>query len=317
MLGELNTNEQSVLGSIFLSEDALEKAVAALSVDDFTDYRNQIIWRHVLQLHNAGRPANNPELLVTSLRNTIDRAGQSDLDHAGGLVYIGTIIDSVAVAHHVSYLIAEVLKASTVRRLKAVGREITAKAEQHPLNEDTADLVSQCEQLVSDAFDRSAKTGGNHNSLRELLEHALERIDQRRNGICNSGLSTGFTGLDKIMGGLRPGELIVLGARPGCGKSALAMNLAHNMTAHHKRRVMLISLEMSSTEIADRMLGSAAKVNTHRMRNGSLTAGDRESIVAAYGLMSTASLFIDDKPSCTCAQISSQARSIKRRHGLD
>jgi replicative DNA helicase len=131
----------------------------------------------------------------------------------------------------------------------------------------------------------------------------------------SGGAETGFTNFDEMTGGLHSGELIILAARPSMGKTALAMNIGEHVSINQKLPVLFVSLEMSGIELADRMLCSLARVNGHRLRNGTISADDRERLIRKANEISTAPLFVDDSPSRTVSEIAATARRIKRREG--
>jgi replicative DNA helicase len=144
---------------------------------------------------------------------------------------------------------------------------------------------------------------------------AMERLDARIAGTHTAGgCDYGFRELDAKTAGLHQGELVILAARPSMGKTALAMNIAENVAHQQNVPVLFVSLEMSSLELADRLLCSVARVNGHRLRNGTVSQEDRLRLVDTAEMLSRAPLFVDDSPSRTVTEIAAAARRIKRRH---
>jgi len=149
-----------------------------------------------------------------------------------------------------------------------------------------------------------------------VLLKAMERIDQRMRGTLGTdAVETGFADLDKLTGGLHNSELIILAARPSMGKTALAMNIAENVSIHQAVPTLFVSLEMSSMELADRLLCSVGRINGHRLRNGTLPQDERRRLVETAGKVSRGKLHVDDSPSRTVTEIAAAARRIKRVEG--
>jgi replicative DNA helicase len=149
------------------------------------------------------------------------------------------------------------------------------------------------------------------------MNRALERLDQRMKGTHTAGgIFTGYTDLDEITGGLHDSELIILAARPSMGKTAFAMNIAEHAAVVEKKPVLFVSLEMSALELADRLLCSAARVNGHRLRNGTISNDDRRKLMEKATQISSCKLFVDDTPSRTMTEIAANARRLKRKDGL-
>jgi len=153
-------------------------------------------------------------------------------------------------------------------------------------------------------------------SINEVLIEAMERIDQRIRGtLTTNAVETGFVDLDTLTGGLHNSELVILAARPSMGKTAFAMNIAENVAVNQAVPTLFVSLEMSSMELADRLLCSVGRINGHRLRNGTLPQDERRRLVATAGKLSQAKLYVDDSPSRTVTEIAAAARRIQRREG--
>jgi replicative DNA helicase len=150
-----------------------------------------------------------------------------------------------------------------------------------------------------------------------VLDESLQRIDARmQHDHARGGLETGFDDYDDLTGGLHKSELIILAARPSMGKTALAMNMAEHVAVRCQKPVLFVSLEMSAIELGDRLLCSAARVNSKRLRNGTITNSERELLVQTAAEISQAPLFVDDTPSRNMTEIAATARRLKRREDL-
>ena len=144
----------------------------------------------------------------------------------------------------------------------------------------------------------------------------MDRLDARMRGEhMSGGVETGFKDLDALTGGLHNSELVVVAARPSMGKTAFAMNVAENVVRQQDEPTLFVSLEMSSLELADRLLCSAAGVNGHRLRNGTISQSDRQKLVKMAAEISQKPLFVDDSPARTVSEIAAAARRIRRREG--
>ena len=156
-------------------------------------------------------------------------------------------------------------------------------------NHESKQLLSQAEQKIFGILDgRGSSTVSN---IREILHEAMDRIDARMKGEHTlGGVDSGFTDLDELLGGLHNSELIILAARPSMGKTAMAMNIAEHVTMRQQVPTLFVSLEMSSIELADRMLCSVAQVNGHRLRNGTISNEDRARLIEKAGEVSQAPL---------------------------
>ena len=178
---------------------------------------------------------------------------------------------------------------------------------------DCRALLSQAEQKVFNIAD--ARGGQTVSKLDEILHKAMDRMEARMSGEqTEDGVETHFTELDRMMGGFHANELLILAARPSMGKTALAMNIAENVVHLGKAPVLFISLEMSQLELCDRLLCSAARVNGHKMRNGTISNDDRAKLVEKAGELAVAPLYVDDSPTRTVSEIASAARRIQRTH---
>jgi len=301
--------EECVLGSIILLPDVLDDVILTLRPEDFYDDAHRKLFHQMLELHNSGR-----KIDVTLLSEYLKEAG--DWDFVGGAPFLAKIARSVPhAAHAVSY--AEIVrKKATSRNLIMAATEILQDAYQEQSKPE--ELIGQAEQKIFSILD--GREDRNLSSMQEIVTSAMERIDARLRGEhANDGVLTGYTDLDEMTGGFHGSELLILAARPSMGKTAFAMNIAENIAVHDKVSVLFISLEMSSVELCDRLLCSVARVNGHRLRNGTLSNEDRGRLIERSALVSEAPLFVDDSPSRTVAEIAASARRIirsERRLGL-
>lgn len=295
--------EQGVLGSILLLPEACDEVSLIVRPDDFFDEGNRCLFTHMQAMHDAGG-----KIDVTLLVDRLKTSGHYET--IGGAAYLYKISQAVPNAAHARYYAGIVREKSTLRSLINASTEILRQAyeEQH----EARQLVSEAEQKIFSILDQRSATSVN--SIRDVLHEAMDRLDARMRGEqTQDAVDTGFTELDRLTGGLHNSELAILAARPSMGKTALAMNIAEYVAVELRRPVLFVSLEMASVELADRLLCSAAQVDGHRLRNGTLSNVDKLRLVEKAGEISQAPLFVDDSPSRKVSEIAAAARRIKRR----
>jgi replicative DNA helicase len=297
--------EQGVLGSILLMPDACDEVSMILRPDDFFDEANRCLFTHMQEMHEAGG-----KIDVTLLVARLKKAGHYET--VGGGAYLYKISQAVPNAAHARYYADIVREKSTLRTLINASTDILRQA--YEARGDARHLVSEAEQQIFAIVDH--RSTSSVSSIRDILHIAMDRLDARMRGEqTDDSVDTGFTDLDRLMGGLHNSELIILAARPSMGKTAFAMNIAEYVSVELRRPTLFVSLEMSSVELADRLLCSAALVDGHRLRNGTLANTDKLRLVEKAGEISLAPLFVDDSPSRTVSEIAAAARRIKRREG--
>ncbi|MCH2123811.1 MAG: replicative DNA helicase [Pirellulaceae bacterium] len=297
--------EMAVLGSMLIKPDVCDDLALLLRADDFYDDANAKLFSSMMTLHDAGRKI-DVRLLVDQLKTA------GDFELVGETAYLARVADSVPHAAHATYYAEIIRQKSTYRSLIEASTDILRDAyeESHPSRE----LLSQAEQRIFSILD--GRGGSTVSSMTDVLHEAMDRLDAKLRGEHdNRGVDTCFVDLDEQLGGLHNSELIILAARPSMGKTAFAMNIAEHVSVQGKTPVLFVSLEMSNMELADRLLCSYARVNGHRLRNGTISQSDRKRLVEKASELSEAPLFVDDSPSRTVTEIAAAARRIRRRDG--
>lgn len=297
--------EKAVLGSIIALPRVLDE-IPWLHPGDFLDAEHGTLYAVLREIHDNGKPAGDAALIVAALKKA--KAWGST-----GAAWLSSIINAVPNGAHGEYHAAEVRRCSTLRKLIEAGSDIVSDA--YSPDADPAEQLSRAEAAVYAIQDRRAAS--RTTPVKNILADAMERMEARQRGdVLEGSVLTGFTDLDAMLGGLRGSELIILAARPGLGKTACAMNIAEHVAIDQQLPVLFVSLEMSSMELGDRLLCSVARVNSHRLRNGTISGEDRRSLVEKAGFISEAPLHIDDSPSMRMSEIASSARRVSRRGGL-
>lgn len=293
-----------VLGSVLILPEVLDEVAMLVRPDDFYDDANRKLYATLREMHDDGEKI-DVTLLVSRLKR------QEQYDAIGGPAYLGRLSQAVPNAAHAVYYGQIVAEKATYRKLIESSTEILSDA--YEQTQEARDLVSQAEQKIFAIMD--GRSSNSVSSISDVLHNAMDRIDARLAGEhIDGGVETGFVDFDDMTGGLHNSELIILAARPSMGKTALAMNIAQHAAIEVHAPVLFISLEMSAIELADRMLCSLAKVNGHRLRNGTIGNDDRIRLGQKANEISQSPLYVDDSPSRTVSEIAAAARRIKRRH---
>lgn len=295
--------EIGVLGSMVLLPDSCDDVINVCQADDFYDPAHQCLFSHIVDMHSNGSKFD-----ITLLRERLISA--NDYEKVGGAGYLAKIFTAVANAAHATYY-------AKIVREKALTRNIihTCNGILNHAYDASIDSDSQLAFAEQEIFAIGEKRQANNVvEAYQAMHMALDRLDQRMQGQQIEGtIDTGFTDIDKLTGGLHAAELVILAARPSMGKTAFAMNIAEYVSIVSQLPVLFVSLEMSAIELIERLLCSLARVNGHRLRNGSLTAEEKKRFVDQATRNSKAPLLIDDSPSRTVAQIAATARRIKKR----
>ena len=298
--------EQSVLGGMLLSKDAIADVVESLRASDFYKPAHETIYEAILSLYGHGSPAD-----AITVADELKKRGE--LTRVGGASYIHTLIASVPTAANAQYYAEIVKEHAIMRRLIEAGTKI---AQLGYANETEVDaLVDQAQAEIYAVTDGNAKE--DYVSFSEALEATMREIDANSNrpdGVY--GVPTDFIELDELTGGLHGGQMIVIAARPGVGKSTLALDIARSAAIHHHMATVFFSLEMSRTELAMRILSAEGKISMGRLKKGDLDTQGWTNLATLQGRIDSAPLFIDDSPNMTLMEIRAKCRRLKQRNDL-
>ena len=298
--------EKKLLSAMMLKRGMVIPTVAnILTADDFYRPENKIIFRALMNIYNRGTP---PDILFL----------ENELRHSGELTqikrsYLFSIVDQEFTTARAEAQAELIKEKAILRRLILAGEEITdeARDERNAVEE----VLESAEQKILSV---TSKT--NKNSF-ELLPQVLKKSFERIQHIHNNpgelvGVTTGLADLNKITNGLHKSDLILLAARPSMGKTALALNIAMN-AARADKVVALFSLEMSKTQLGNRLLSTASGVNSLHLNTGNLSDNDMVALIDALEELSRLNLFIDDTPGISLFETRAKARRLKHEHGLD
>jgi replicative DNA helicase len=298
--------EQSVLGAMLLSKDAIADVVEALRGADFYRPANELIFDAVLDLYGRGEPAD-----AVTVSAELTRRGS--LGQAGGAPYLHTLTAAVPVAANAGYYAEIVREKSILRRLIGAGTRIVQSG--YAAEGDVDDVVDRAQAEVYAVSERRAAE--DYAPLSELMEATIDELEAigNRDGQL-AGVPTGFAELDSLTNGLHPGQMIIVAARPAIGKSTIGLDIARSASIRHGLTSVIFSLEMSRTEITMRLLSAEARIRLKNMRDGTMSDDDWQRLVRKMGEVSEAPLFIDDSPNLTMMEIRAKARRLKQRHDL-
>jgi replicative DNA helicase len=295
--------EQSVLGGMLLSKDAIADVIEILRERDFYRPAHEIIYDTVLDLYGRGEPAD-------AVTVSAELTKRGEIARAGGAPYLHTLISSVPTAANAGYYAKIVRERAIMRRLVEAGTKIVQLG--YSPEGDVDDCVDQAQ--VYSVTERRANE--DYVQLSTLLPQALDEIEAISKGVGAEGVKTGFKDLDTLTNGLHPGNMIVLAARPAVGKSTLGLDIARYASIHGGNTSVIFSLEMSRSEITMRMLSAEARVGLNNIRAGNLSDEEWSRLARRMGEISAAPLFIDDSPNLSLMEIRAKARRLKQRHDL-
>lgn len=290
--------EASLLGAILIDSDAIVKIADTVSVDDFYEERHRRIYEAVTQLYEKHSPID-----VLTLADQLK--GTGFLDMVGGSAYLTELTNFVPTATHVEQYAHIVAQKALRRRLIKASQDISGLG-----YDEARSLQELIEEAESKLFEVSQKhIKQDIASLESVLSESFDRLDELHKDKGKiRGVPTGYKDMDNVLAGLQRSDLFVLAARPSMGKTALALNLAHNIAVKSELPVLIFSLEMSKEQLVDRLLAMESGVDAWALRTGNLTDADFEKIGQAMGTLSEAQIFIDDSPGITVSDLRTKAR---------
>ena len=298
--------EQSVLGAMLLSKDAIADVVETIRGGDFYRPAHETIFDAILDLYGRGEP-------VDAVTTVAELTRRGELARIGGATYLHTLSAGVPIAANAGYYAGIVREKAVLRRLVDAGTRIVQMG--YRGEGDVDDVVDRAQAELYGATE--TRTSEDYAPLRDIMPTTLDEIEANhsRDGSM-SGVPTGFADLDELTNGLHGGQMVVVAARPAVGKSTLALDLCRAASVHHQMASVIFSLEMTRSEISMRLLSAEARIPLNHMRNGHMTEEEWERLARKMNQVSTAPLFIDDSPNMTMMEIRAKARRLKQRHDL-
>ncbi|OHV03711.1 replicative DNA helicase [Mycobacterium talmoniae] len=300
--------EQSVLGGMLLSKDAIADVLERVRPGDFYRPAHQNIYDAILDLYGRGEPAD-----AVTVAAELDRRGL--LRRIGGAPYLHTLISTVPTAANAGYYAGIVAEKALLRRLVEAGTRVVQYGYAGAEGADVAEIVDRAQAEIYDVADR--RLSEDFVPLEDLLQPTMDEIDAiASHGGIARGVPTGLIELDNITTGLHPGQMIIIAGRPGLGKSTLGLDILRSCSIKHRMASVIFSLEMSKSEIVMRLLSAEANVKLADMRSGQMNDDDWTRLARRMSEISQAPLYIDDSPNLTMMEIRAKARRLKQKADL-
>lgn len=299
--------ERAVLGALMIDPDAIVKVANFLRAQDFYRERHGWIYDAMTSLNERREP-----LDFVTLTDELERRGQ--LEEVGGPAYLTDLIASTPTAIYVDHYARIVERTAVLRRLISAAGKIAELA--YDESQDMDEVVDRAEQIIFGISE--SRIHRDLTPIRAIISDVVERIDfLTRNRDTLMGVPTGFTLLDRILGGLQKSDLLILAARPGMGKSSLALSIALNAARRNNARVAYFSLEMSNEQLVQRLLSMETAIDSHRLRMGDINEEEWPILLEAANMLAAAPIFVDDTPGVTVNDLRTKARRLYAENGLD
>lgn len=290
--------EMSVLGCAFLGGNLVDKIVEEMHAEMFFDERNKVLFNAIVQLHNEKNPVD-----ITTIKNELDKVKKLNIV---GLDYLTDVIDSVAISSNLDYYISIVKENALRRNLIETATDIVSKA----YDEDNLNLLlDNSEQEILNVV-RNRSTG-DFLSIKDVLRSAQEKLEElAKTKKVVTGLETGFYDFDKITTGFQPGEMIILAARPGMGKTALALNMATYAASTTKKAIAMFCLEMPADMLVNRMIASVGGIDSYKLQTGQMQDNDWKKYNEAMSQLADTNMYIEDNSGVTVSEIRAKCRRL-------
>ncbi len=299
--------EEAVLGSILIDPEAMLRVASFLAPEHFYVLKHQWVYRAMLQLHERREP-------IDLLTVTRELANAGHLDEIGGEAFIAYLTSTVPTALNVEAYARAVESLAIRRRMIAAASEIARTAYDQSLT-----IEQVIEKSEATLFDVTEKHGERHMvTMRKAVSDFYERLEYLHEHRDEPlGIPTGYPDLDRLTGGLQKGDLIIIAARPGVGKTSLMLNIAHNAAFKHRQRVAIFSLEMSIEQLTQRFIASSSGIDAQRLRIADLRDEEFGVLTRVATQLAELPIFLDDTPSLSPLALRTKARRLYQEHGLD
>ena len=297
--------EEAVLGAMLIDEKGVNEIIELLSPEVFYKRSHQLIYESIERLFRESEPI---DLLTVSA----DLKKNKNFEPAGGDFYLISLSQKVSSSAHIEFHSRIILQKYIQRKLITISNEIIQKS--YNESTDVMDLLDEAESKLYDVAQGNIKTSTE--SAQNLVIRAKARIEEiaKQEGL--SGVSTGFEKLDKLTSGWQPSDLVIIAARPGMGKTALALSMARNISVQQQIPVAFFSLEMSSVQLITRLISSETGLSSDKLRTGKLADHEWQQLNIKVSDLESSPLFIDDSPSLTIFELRAKARRLASSHGI-
>ncbi len=298
--------EASVLGGMLIDPTATPRALESLDASMFFREAHRRLFRAMTRLFERGS-------VLDVITVSEELKTQGDLENAGGLEYLASLLDAVPTAANIEYHARIVREKALLRRLLEAANQIVQDV--HDPGEATAkEVLDQAEHRIFAVSQSRDQTG--FVWIKEILWPMFERIEKLQEAGGVSGLPTGFADVDRMTTGLQPGDLVVVAGRPSMGKTSWALNVSHRVALNQGVPVAIFSLEMAKEQLVQRFLCSEGSVDAQKLRRGSLSPEDHRRLAMAAGRLNTAPIWIDDSAASNVLEMKAKARRLKSESEL-
>ena len=303
--------EQSILGSMMLDNRVIDDVTADLEARDFYRSDHQVIFDEIIKLTTKGEAAD-----VVTVSESLTNLG--DLEQIGGLSYLSSLAKNTPNSGNIKSYAKIVRDRAILRRLIESANDILTKAYQ-PEGKKPEEILDFAESVIFEIAKNNNQAKAGFRKIDDLLGEAVDKIEELfKTKQTVTGVSTGFTDLDKQTSGLQGGDLVVVAGRPSMGKTSFSMNLIEYAAINQDLPVAVFSMEMPGAQLATRMLASLSRVNSTRLRTGQLENDDWPKLTSAIGLLNQKNIYIDDTPALSPLEVRTRARRLagEHEHGL-
>lgn len=298
--------EESILGAMMISQDAIAVAGEVLNEDDFYRNAHRKIYNSIKNLYVRGEAA-DPITVVEELKK------MNILEEVGGRAYIHTLVSNVPLAANARHYSTIVAQNATLRRLIEAATKIATMGYEVP--EDLEKTIDTAEQLIFSVSKRRLK--GDFTILKDLLTEGFEQIEKlHEKGSQITGLPTGYTDFDRLTTGLQKSDLIIIAGRPSMGKTSFVLGTAQHIGLNFKKPVAIFSLEMARHQLSQRIMCSEARIDASRLRTGRLKEEDWPKLAKTVGELAESPIYIDDTASINVMELRAKARRLMTQKDL-
>lgn len=298
--------EQSVIGSMFMSPEAIVAASEILTKDDFYGKQYGILFEAIVDLYNQAKPVD-----IVTLRNHLSTTGAPE--EVTNLEFLKEAIATVPHSSSIKHYADIVRERSTLRKLISISQDIENTC--YSQNDSAEHILDRTGNVVYNLVQN--RNSGEYVPIEDIVLHSLEKINiasQTQGSV--TGIPSGFVDLDFKTAGFQPSDLILVAARPSMGKTAFVLNVAENICLNQGKSAVLFSLEMSKEQLVNRLLSLESRVSSQLMRTGELNERDWDSLIEAAGVLAKSKMIIDDTPGISIGQLRSRCRKYKSDHDI-
>jgi len=302
--------EESLLGSMLISRDAVATIIEIVKADDFYRSSNQMIFEAILEMYSKGEPS-DPITVADHLKK------KGILDKVGGKTFIHSLISNIPLAANAEYYAKIVRNHSILRKLIYAATEIATMGYEVP--EDLSATVDKAQELIFSIY-KDLNSGNSRNAIsamKDIVSEVYEQIEAlHESGSDISGIPTGFIDFDKYSSGLQNSDMVVIAARPGMGKTAFVLGMAKNIAIKEKIPIAIFSLEMSKQQVAQRLMSAQSGIDLQRLRDGKIRENEWTRLASAIEKLAECKLYIDDSAFLTVMDLRSRARMMASTYGI-